>query len=82
MEVAEVGAPGGKKVTRSLLREAKQVFILCHLFALHMCRDNLIFHGVKEGQSLDIACVYTTQCKRNDRAKAQQLKKVVCTCSG
>ena len=32
MEVAEVGALGGTKVTRSLLSKAKQVFILSHLF--------------------------------------------------
>ena len=51
MEAAEVGAPGGQKVTRSLLRNAKQVFIPSHIifFALHMCRDNLIFFGVKDG---------------------------------
>ena len=34
MEVAEVGAPGGTKVTRSLLRKAKQVFILLHVICL------------------------------------------------
>ena len=58
MDVAEVGAPGGKIVTWSLLRKAKQIFILLHIFCLPcMCRDNLIFHGVTEGQTLGGACV-------------------------
>ena len=39
MEVAEVGAPGGKKVSRLLLRKATKVFILSYFFALHMCCD-------------------------------------------
>ena len=43
MEVLEVGAPGWKKVTRSLLRKAKQVFILCPLFVLHVTHDKSIF---------------------------------------
>ena len=30
MDVIEVGAPGGKKVSRSLVRKAKQFFILLH----------------------------------------------------
>ena len=34
MRVAEVGTPGGKKVTRSLLRKAQQVFILLHITCL------------------------------------------------
>ena len=67
MEVAEVGALGGKKVTRPLVRKAKQVLtpwlMIC---LLCMCRDNLIFHGIKECQSLVIACV----------------EHVVCRCSG
>ena len=67
MEVTEVGAPGGKKVNRSLLRKAKQVFIPWLIICwLCMCRDNLIFHGINEGQSLVIACVV----------------HVVCTCNG
>ena len=67
MDVVEAGAPGGRKVTRSLLRKAKQIFILLHIICLLcMCCDNLIFHGVKEGQTLEIAC----------------LEHVVCTCSG
>ena len=38
MEVAEAGAPGGKKVTRSLLRKAKQVFILLLIICLPCIR--------------------------------------------
>ena len=34
VEVAEVGAPSGKKATQLLLRKAKQVFILLHIFCL------------------------------------------------
>ena len=67
VDVAEVGAPEVKKVTRSLLRKAKQfpipwliIWLLC------MCHDNVIFHGIKEGPSLVIACV----------------DHVVCTCNG
>ena len=41
MDVAEVGTPGGKKVTWSLLRKAKQIVILLHIiFVLCMCRHN------------------------------------------
>ena len=38
MEVTDVGAPGGKKVSGSLLRKAKQFFIFLayHLYALHV----------------------------------------------
>ena len=65
--MAEVGAPEGKKVTRSLLRKAKQFLIpwliICLLCMFH---DSLIFHGIKEGQSLVIMCV----------------EHVVCTCNG
>ena len=65
--MAEVGAPGGTKVSQLLLRKAKQTFILLHIICLLcMCRDNLIFHGVKEGETLEIAFV----------------EHVVCTCSG
>ena len=38
MEVTEVGAPGGKKVSQSLLGKAKQVLILLHsLYLLCIC---------------------------------------------
>ena len=47
MQVVKVGAPGGKKVTRSLLRKAKQ--FAYHLFGLRMGRYNVISQGVKEG---------------------------------
>ena len=58
MDVAEVGAPGGKKVTRSLLCKAKQMLIPWLIICLLcMCHDNLIFHGIKEGPSLVIVCV-------------------------
>ena len=67
MDVAEVGAPEGKKVTWSLLRKAKQFLIhwliICFLC---MCHDNLISHGIKEGQPLVMVCV----------------EHVVCTCNG
>ena len=52
VDVAEVGAPEGKKVNRSLLRNAKQFvipwLIICLLCT---CHDNLISHGIKEGES-------------------------------
>ena len=67
VDVAEVGAPEGKKVTRSLLRKAKPFPIPWLIIRLLcMCQDNLIFHGIKEGSSLVIACV----------------EQVVCTCNG
>ena len=67
MEVTEVGAPAGRKVRRSFLRKRKQVFIRWLIIYLRcMCRDNLIFHGIKRGESLVTACV----------------EHVVCTCSG
>ena len=67
MGVTEVGATGRKKVSRSFLRKAKQVFIPWLIICLLcMCRDTLIFHGMKEGQSLVIGCV----------------EHVACTCSG
>ena len=67
VDVAEVGALEGKKVTRSLLRKAKQFFIPCLIICLLcMCHDNLISHGIKEGQSSVIVCV----------------EHVVCTCNG
>ena len=45
VEVAEVGAPGGKKVTRSLLRYECLCSFPCPLFALRMSRDKLIFQN-------------------------------------
>ena len=67
MDVAEVGAPGVRKVSRSLLRKAKQIFILLHTICLLcMCSDGLIFHGVIGGQTLETAC----------------FEHVVCMCSG
>ena len=67
VDVAEVGAPEGKKVTLSLLRKAKQFLILWFIIGLLcMCHRNLISHGIKEGESLLIVCV----------------EHVVCTCNG
>ena len=63
MDVAEVGTPEGKKVTRSLLRTE---CLLCHLFALPVSCDKLIFHEIKEGQPSETASV----------------EHDVCTCSG
>ena len=63
VDVAEVGAPEGKKVTRSLLRKAKQLLIppliICFL---SVCHDNLISHGIKEGQTVVIVCVEHVVC--------------------
>ena len=67
MDVADVGVPGGNKVTPSLLRKAKELLIPCLIICLlRMCHDNLIAHGIREGQSLVTVCV----------------EDVVCTCSG
>ena len=67
VDVAEVGTTEGKKVVRSLLRKAKRFLIPWLIICLLcMCPDNLIFHGIKEDQSLVIACV----------------EHVVCTCNG
>ena len=67
VDVADVGAPEGKKVTRSLLRKAKQFLIpSLIIWLLCMCHDNLISHGIKEGDPLVIVCV----------------GHVVCTCNG
>ena len=67
VDVAEVGAPEGKKVAQSLLRKAKQFFIPWLINGLLcICHDNLISHGIKEGESLVIVCV----------------EHVVCTCMG
>ena len=67
VDVAEVGAMEGKKVTRSLLRKAKQFLIPWLIISLLcMCHDNLISHEIKEGESLVIVCV----------------AHVVCTCNG
>ena len=49
MDVAEVGAPERKKVTRSLLRNECLYSSLCHSFALPISPDELIFHENKEG---------------------------------
>ena len=66
LDVAGVGAPEGKKVTRSLLRKAKQFLIPWVIICLLcMCHDNLIFHGIKEGPSLVIACVEHAVCTCN-----------------
>ena len=67
VDVAEVGATEGKKVTRSLLRKAKQFLIPWLIICLLcMCHDNLISDGIKEGESLVIVCV----------------EHVLCTCNG
>ena len=66
--MAEVGAPGGKKLSRWLLRKAKQFLIPWLVICLLcMCHDTLICHGIKEGQSLAIACVEHVVCKCNGR---------------
>ena len=50
VDVAEVGAPEGKKVARLLLRMANQFLIPWFIIGLLcMCHENLIFHGIKEG---------------------------------
>ena len=66
VDVAEVGAPEGKKVTRSLLRKAKQ-FLLPWLIIclLCMCHDKLIPHGIREGESSVIVCVEHVMCTCN-----------------
>ena len=61
--MAEVGAPGAKKVSGSLLCRAKQViFPWLFICLLCMCNYNFIFHGIKEGQSLVIACLEHIVC--------------------
>ena len=66
VDVAEVGAPEGKKVTRSLLRKAKQCLIPWVIVCLLcMCHDNLISHGIKEGESLVIVSVEHVVCTCN-----------------
>ena len=63
VDVAEVGAPEGKKVTRLLLCKAKQFPIPWLIICLPcMCHDNLISHGVKEGESLVNVCVEHVVC--------------------
>ena len=67
VDVAEVDTPEGKKVARSLLRKAKQFLNPWFIISLlRMCHNNLLFHGIKEGHFLVIACV----------------EHVVCTCNG
>ena len=64
--MAEVCAPEGKKVGPSLLRKAKQFLILeLTICLLCMCHDNLIYHGIKEGESLVIVCVEHVVCRCN-----------------
>ena len=66
VDVAEIDAPEGRKVARSLLRKAKQFLIpWFSIYLLCMCHDNLIFHGIKEGHSLVIACVEHAVCTCN-----------------
>ena len=66
VDVAEVGATEGGKVTQSLLRKAKQFFIPWLIICLRcMCHDNLISHEIKEGQSLLIVCVEHGVCTCN-----------------
>ena len=66
VDVDEVGAPEEKKVTRSLLLKAKQFLIPWRIVCLLcICHDNLISHGVKEGESLVIVCVEQVVCNRN-----------------
>ena len=62
MEVAEVGAPEERNVTRLLLRNEYIRSLLCFLFALHMRCEDLIFHEVKEGPSSETACVEHVLC--------------------
>ena len=67
MDVAEVDAPEGEKVARSLLRKAKRFLIPWLIICLLcMCHDKSIFHGIKAGESFVCACV----------------EHVVCTCNG
>ena len=63
MDEAESGAPGRKKVPQSLLHKAIIHSFASHLFALHMCCRNVIFHGIKEDESLETACVEHVVCK-------------------
>ena len=66
VDVAESGAPEGKKVTPLLLLKAKQFltpwFIVC---LLCMCHDYLMSHGIKEGHFLVIVCVEHDVCTCN-----------------
>ena len=66
VDVADVGAGEGKKVTRSLLRKAKQFVIPWLIICLLcMCHDNLISHGIGEGECLVIVCVEHVVCAFN-----------------
>ena len=61
--MAQVGALEGEKITRSLLRKAKQFLIPWLIICLLcMCHDNLISHGIKEGESFVIVCVEHVVC--------------------
>ena len=66
VDVAEIGAPEGKKVTRSLLRKAKQ-FLIPWLITCLLCmrHDNLISQGIKKGESVVIVCVEHDVCTCN-----------------
>ena len=64
VDVAEVDAPEGNNVTRSLLCKAKQ-FLIPWLIIGFICMHNLISHGIKEGQSLVIVCVEHVVCTCN-----------------
>ena len=63
VDVAEVDAPEGKKLARTLLRKAKH-FLICWFIIclLCMCHDNFIFDGIKEGYSLVMSCVEHVVC--------------------
>ena len=63
VDVAEIGAAEGIKITRSLLRKAKQFLVPWLIICLPcMCHDNLISHGFKEAESLVIVCVEHVVC--------------------
>ena len=62
VDVAEVGAPEEKEVAWSLLRDECLHSLFCHLSALPIGRDKLIFHDIKEGQSSETVCVELIGC--------------------
>ena len=57
VDAAQVGTPEGKEVTQSLLRNQFLRSFPCHLFAFPISCDKLIFHGNREGESSETACV-------------------------